>query len=142
MTIESIRSIVDDLVKKFQTNNPSELCKLLGIDVIETYLEDIACAMSMLGESCIILNKSLNLKTRNNAIELGHELGHIMLEHIHTDPLFIGRARLGDRLEYEADYFAVYLFLHKGENQQEYQNTEIFEKKVNYYLNRLKELRK
>jgi len=44
----------------------------------------------------------------------------------------------------EVDYFAVHIMLHKGNNQeqQKYVNSIEFENEMEYYLNKLRELRK
>lgn len=138
-----IRKLVDDLVFKYETNVPSELCKYLGIDIKETYnIEDIACIFKIFKDTTILLNKNLELSGVIRELTLGHELGHEQLGHTLENPQFITQLKMETRQENEADYFAVYLMLHKGHKQQRYVNSIEFENEIEYYLNKLRELRK
>ena len=75
---------------------------------------------------------------------IAHELGHEQIGHTLENPQFIKYMRMETKQESEADYFAVYLMLHRGNNQeqQRYVNSIEFESEMEYYLNKLRELRK
>lgn len=140
-----IRKIIDELIDKYKTNVPSELAEYLGIEIKETYsIEDIACIFKVFDTTTILLNKNFNLWGTIRELAIAHELGHEQIGHTLENPQFIKYMNMETRQENEADYFAVYLFLHKIDTkiQQRYVNSIDFENEIEYYLNKLKELRK
>lgn len=142
MGFTGIMKIVDELVYRYKTNVPSEICELLNIDIKETYsIKDIACIFNVFNTTTIFLNKSIKEEFRELA--LAHELGHERVGHISNDPLFIKQCNMANRQELQADFFAVYLFLHKKDRvlQENYINTDEFKNQIEYYLNKFKEVR-
>ena len=140
-----IRKIIDELIDKYKTNVPSELAEYLGIEIKETYsIEDIACIFKVFDTTTILLNKNFNLGGTVRELVIAHELGHEQIGHTLENPQFIKYMRMETKQESEADYFAVYLMLHRENNkeQQRYVNSIEFENEMEYYLNKLRELRK
>lgn len=140
-----IRKIIDDLIEKYKTNVPSELANYLGIEIKETYsIEDIACIFKVFDTTTILLNKNFNLRGTIKELAIAHELGHDQIGHTLENPQFIKYLKMETKQENEADYFAVYLMLHKvnTQEQQRYVNSIKFENEMEYYLNKLRELRK
>lgn len=140
-----IRKIIDDLIEKYKTNVPSELANYLGIEIKETYsIEDIACIFKVFDTTTILLNKNFNLRGTIKELAIAHELGHDQIGHTLENPQFIKYLRMETKQENEADYFAVYLMLHKvnTQEQQRYVNSIKFENEIEYYLAKLRELRK
>ena len=140
-----IRKIIDDLIEKYETNVPSELANYLGIEIKETYsIEDIACIFKVFDTTTILLNKNFNLRGTIKELAIAHELGHDQIGHTLENPQFIKYLRMETKQENEADYFAVYLMLHKvnTQEQQRYVNSIKFENEIEYYLAKLRELRK
>lgn len=140
-----IRKIIDDLIEKYKTDVPSELANYLGIEIKETYsIEDIACIFKVFDTTTILLNKNFNLRGTIKELAIAHELGHDQIGHTLENPQFIKYLKMETKQENEADYFAVYLMLHRGNNQeqQRYVNSIEFENEMEYYLNKLRELRK
>ena len=140
-----IRKIIDDLIEKYKTNVPSELANYLGIEIKETYsIEDIACIFKFFDTTTILLNKNFNLRGTIKELAIAHELGHDQIGHTLENPQFIKYLRMETKQENEADYFAVYLMLHKvnTQEQQRYVNSIKFENEIEYYLAKLRELRK
>lgn len=140
-----IRKIIDDLIEKYKTNVPSELANYLGIEIKETYsIEDIACIFKVFDTTTILLNKNFNLRGTIKELAIAHELGHDQIGHTLENPQFIKYLKMETKQENEADYFAVYLMLHKvnTQEQQRYVNSIKFENEIEYYLAKLRELRK
>ena len=114
-----IRKIIDDLIEKYKTNVPSELAEHLGIEIKETYsIEDIACIFKVFDTTTILLNKNFNLGGTVRELAIAHELGHEQIGHTLENPQFIKYMRMETKQESEADYFAVYLMLHRGNTQE------------------------
>lgn len=140
-----IRKIIDDLIEKYKTNVPSELANYLGIEIKETYsIEDIACIFKVFDTTTILLNKNFNLRGTIKELAIAHELGHDQIGHTLENPQFIKYLKMETKQENEADYFAVYLMLYKvnTQEQQRYVNSIKFENEIEYYLAKLRELRK
>lgn len=138
-----IRKLIDELVEKYKTNDPIELCSHLDIDIIEVLNVDIiACTVKILDKTAILINKSVGMNETIRALAIGHEMCH-GLYHESDDPLFIKQNMLlmSSRLEYEADFFAAYLFLHKKESQNEFIEDDDFIDSLEDCMSKLKKLR-
>lgn len=143
MGFTRIMKIVDELVYKYKTNIPSEICNLLDIDIKETCsIKDIACIFNIFDTTTILIKK--DIKEEFKELALAHELGHDRVGHISNDPLFIKQCNMENRHELQADFFAVYLFLHKKDKvlQEKYIKTDEFKNQIDYYLNKFKEIRR
>ena len=97
--VERIQEIVDELIVKCGTIKPSEICDLLGIEMINEELpkETNGFFVNIEGHFVIVLNTELNDTTKRKVV--AHELGHIVL---HND-LNIERLK-SDTLMYPPKY--------------------------------------
>lgn len=139
-----IRKLVDELVEKYETNDPIELCSHLDIDIIEVSNVDIiACTVKILDKTAILINKAININEILRTLTIGHEMCH-GLYHESDDPLFIRQnmLQMSSRMEYEADFFAAYLYLHKGENQKKFTDTKEYSNQIESCMEELRNLRK
>ena len=112
-----IKKIVNDLVSKYKTNNPFELCKHLGIYVIEEKLGTINGYFNeVLGIQFIHINSELYHDERRNFV-VAHELGHAIL-HPNFNYNFLKTHTLYnvEKYEKEANKFAFYLIANKEMN--------------------------
>lgn len=110
--IINIKSIVNDLIKKYKTNDPYELASLLKITVKDAPLhEDIKGMYQYVDRNKFIyINSNLLYHTKKSTC--GHELGHAIL-HPKTNCIFLRDYTLfsPSKLEKEANLFAAHLLL-------------------------------
>lgn len=105
--------LVLDIVKHFQTNNPNEICEMMGIRVRRQHLLDgRGFYIKNPWLRIIVLDDRLSLNMAD--IVLAHELGHIFLHHSGERLFFYDTANNPDyrRKEYEANKFAFLLIAH------------------------------
>ena len=139
-----IRKLVDELVEKYETNDPMELCSHLDINITEvSNIDVIACTLKILDRTEILINKTINMSEVLRTLTIGHEMCH-GLYHESDDPMFIRQnmLQMSSRMEHEADFFAAYLFLHKGKNQKKFMESKEFLEQIEQCMEELKQLRK
>lgn len=111
-----IKKVVENLVSEYQTRNPYELAKLLGIIVIEENLGTInGYYNEVLGVKFIHINE--NLSKFRKKFTVAHELGHAIL-HPNFNYHFLKNYTLFNinRFEKEANKFALSLILGNDAN--------------------------
>ena len=131
---------VRNLVRKFKTTNPLEICRKLDIDV---QFEDLGkkckgyCRRSN-GGNFIVINS--NFSEFLQLIILLHELGHIVLKHPRKDVIFMKTHFLGvsNRLENEANLFLAEFLVQKFQDEESEMEVTEEDKKI---LQRIMELR-
>lgn len=107
-----IKYEVENLVKKYKTNNPFQLIYDLDIILYHTYLKHNTkgCYTKKFGERLIIINK--NLCYEEQRMVAAHELAHAIL---HTDVNILALSTNSDwhksRYEREANIFAAELLI-------------------------------
>lgn len=115
----TIKRTVAELVQKYNTDEPEELCHALGIVVVDCDLPKVTkgfCMMLKTG-TAIVLNQSLDTTERRCCI--AHELGHAVL-HEGLNYLFMSHntCMVTGRYEREADLFAAFLLLREIKNDE------------------------
>lgn len=109
--ILGIPDLVNNLIKKYKTNNPMELCDYLGIKVIYEDLGSIHGFYQYAPKNKIIhLNVKLN--ETDMLFTCAHELGHAIL-HSNLNILFLENktAQVKGKYEIQADQFAAELLI-------------------------------
>lgn len=104
--MDSIKNIVNDLVTKFKTRNPFELCDYLNIPILYEPLGNIkGFFQNTLNTPIIHLNSNLN--EYEVKCVLSHELGHAVL-HKDLNVCFLKHYTFSvtDKYENEANQFA------------------------------------
>lgn len=111
-TRSDIRKIVKRIVKRYNTNNPFEICKILGVYVryYDMPTSFLGCQIKIYKTS----NITLNLKNDSfiNQYTLCHELGHHVLRHdINVNGMLntFEKRYIADGIEFEANCFMVEL---------------------------------
>ncbi|CEN31008.1 phage repressor protein [[Clostridium] sordellii] len=128
--MSSIKNIVNNLVSKFKTRNPVELCDYLNIPILYEPLGNIkGFFQNTLNTSIIHLNS--NLDEHEVKCVVSHELGHAVL-HKDLNVCFLKNYTFSvtDRYENEANIFAAELLIEDklfNDFLQEYGNITIFQ---------------
>ncbi|AMX00447.1 ImmA/IrrE family metallo-endopeptidase [Rummeliibacillus stabekisii] len=119
--MEWINDVIEKYIKKYKTNCPFELAKLLNIHVIFYDLPDEVDGMyyyTKRNKFIFINNKLSEFKQR---FVCGHEIGHAELHTKISTPFLRSSTWFSvDRIEVEANYFATHLLLYN----QEFENYE------------------
>lgn len=111
---KKIKSLADDLIKKYKTNDPEFLADLLGIKLYyRADFKDLLGFYSIVNNlHCIFIKKDLELPIQRTVI--AHELGHHFLHDIivesggfHDTGIF----NINGSVEYEANAFAAQLLI-------------------------------
>lgn len=108
--------IVEELVNKYQTSNPFELCDHLNVDVRYADLGSIRGMYRYTKRNKFItLNSALDLSPIEYKMICAHELGHLLLHkdenRVMMDRAFCSRIYKPPRYENEANRFALYLLM-------------------------------
>ncbi|MCS1393007.1 ImmA/IrrE family metallo-endopeptidase [Lysinibacillus boronitolerans] len=106
-----IKMIIEQLVKKYGTNNPFKLADLLGIVIVFEPLGSIQGYYSRSHRTKVVhINENLPYNTQ--LLTCAHELGHAIL-HPEENTAFLKKNTLfsTDKIEIEANTFAVELLL-------------------------------
>lgn len=109
--MNNIKNIVNNLVTKFETRNPFELCKCLNIPILYEPLGNIkGFFQNTLNTPIIHLNSNLNEYEINCVIS--HELGHAVL-HKDFNVCFLKHYTFSvtDKYENEANKFTAELLI-------------------------------
>lgn len=113
----NIPQIVDEIIKKYKTKNPFEICKSLDIQVVFVSLPSNINGFfrNNFGDKCIILSKSLSSKKAEFCC--AHELGHALL-HDSLNSVFLSSNTYfcTEKFENEADTFAAFLLFDDAES--------------------------
>lgn len=106
-----IKSIVNQLVRKYHTRNPYELCDYTDVLVqIGDLGKIMGCYLLIKRQKCIMLNSSI-IDTPLEKVVLSHELGHSRL-HRKNDCYFYGSTFFNKaKEENEANTFAAELLV-------------------------------
>lgn len=106
-----IKLVVNKLIKKYGTNDPSQLAAELGITIIYNFLgESLGFCLSYKRQKIIVINENCPDELLNFTI--AHELGHAIL-HKRINTPFLKKHTLVsiDKIERQANTFAVELLL-------------------------------
>lgn len=121
MPRKQVRKIVEDLISKYETNDPLLLCSHLGVDLLSEDLGNSVMGIrTRINRISIIILNSRNSDSENFET-LVHELGHHCCGH-NTNVEYLkrdNRAFVTYGVEYEANCFMVELLLY-GANLAEH----------------------
>lgn len=108
---QDIKRLVNNMVEKYHTRNPYELCDYTNILLRTGNLGDVlGCYLLVKKQKCIMLNEKI-IGTPMEKIVLSHELGHSKL-HWKNDCYFYGSTFfLKNKEENEANTFAAELLI-------------------------------
>lgn len=102
------------LITKYGTNNPEELCRFLGIVLVDQPLPKVTkgFCLTLTAGRAIVLNENLQPYERRSCI--AHELGHALL-HNGINYMFVSQSTqmVTGKYETEADLFAAALLLNE-----------------------------
>ncbi|MEK5068058.1 ImmA/IrrE family metallo-endopeptidase [Sporosarcina sp. FSL K6-1508] len=118
-----IKEIVEDLVRKYSTNNPFEIAAAKNIHVIERDMHEEICGFYkyMRRNKLIFLNSNLN--ERDKFFTCAHELGHSELHPRLSTPFLKRKTFFSiNKIEAEANRFAVELLM-PDETVYKYKNS-------------------
>lgn len=112
---------IEQITRRYGTDDPQRLCDALGIPIVKTRLEGSVKGffMSVAGKRIIVVNDELDAVAENYCI--AHELGHSLL-HENLNLAFLSSTLLSvGRYEREADLFAAYLILGQPSKEKLYE---------------------
>ena len=108
-----IRTIAHELITKFDTRDPFELCKAIGVEVFYADLGNLKGMYKYLKKNRFaVINENLDVYTRT--LVCAHELGHDILHQDLAKKICLQEFILYDmrsRPEYEANLFASEILL-------------------------------
>lgn len=120
----SIREKVDDLIKKYGTNDPFKIAEFMGILVL---YENLGTSLGYFSKICRIPIIHINelIPYEKQLFTVTHELGHAVL-HPNENTAFLKANTLysTDRIEIEANTFAIHLLSKQAENITIHEATE------------------
>jgi len=106
-----IKKIVEQLVKKYGTNDPFKLAEMLGIVIV---LEPLGSIYGYYSKShrTKVIHINENLSFEKQIYTCAHELGHVV-QHPEVNTAFLKKHTLfsTDKIEIEANTFAIELLL-------------------------------
>jgi len=109
--VKSIKRKVDELIKKYKTNNPYQIAKLKNIEI---QYADLGNTLGFYFHDSRIkfININNNLSTEMQRFVCAHELGHAILHPRSNTPFLKKNTFFSiDKIEVEANTFAVELLL-------------------------------
>ena len=118
MLDEEIKNTAMDIIKKYNTNDPFEICDLLGIKIVfKNYNKDAkAFFYEVSGNKIIYINSNYTNKAKK--IFCAHELGHILLAHRDVNNFESENLKL----EREANLFALYMLFDENDFDIKFKN--------------------
>jgi len=134
---KNIRLRVRNLVRKYRTRNPYEICEKMGIDVKYNYLgKTKGYSRRYLGFGFIVINEELSDFFKY--LVLIHELGHITLKHCNKELSLMKNYYFffSNKLENEANLFLAEFLFNYTDFEDFYITEE--EKKILMKLSELK----
>ena len=116
------KSMVNEVVSKYKTNNPYELIEILNINLFFKPLGKVnGFLLKNKRNYFIYINSSLSQLERR--FTLCHELGHFFM-HKNFNTIFLNRGfNLTNKLENEANRFAIFLTLKNYQDIKDYDFT-------------------
>lgn len=109
--MQDIKKVVKKLIRKYKTNDPFELCGLLGIDVLYSDLGSVrGIYQYKFKKRMVHINCHLEPNIKRQVC--AHELGHAIL-HKNTNTVFLDRFTYlsTEKVEIEANIFAAELLI-------------------------------
>ncbi|CAK7067017.1 ImmA/IrrE family metallo-endopeptidase [Tissierella sp.] len=132
---KEIIEIRDGLIELYKTKDPFELCRSLGVKVVETDLGDniLGFFQRVLGEEVIYLNNRIEDFNEKEYVcfhELGHVVCHPELSICFLEKIFY----IKDKYENEADIFAAYFLIPDNDDIDIYEIENMTTKQLSSYF--------
>lgn len=110
--MDRIKQLVTDIVKKYNTRDPYELCDYLGIKIMECNLGKRAMGLHQNHNGVSVIHLNENIDNDCKKYVLAHEIGHLLL-HKNANLLFMKGKTLfcESKLENQANKFAIEFLL-------------------------------
>lgn len=110
-----MNDIINELLKKYGTNNPFELCTYLDIHIVKEDLgKQIYGYLQRLDDNLVIIHINNTIPYHLQKYSCAHELGHALLQPDLSIGFFIENPLLvKNKAEIEADKFAAELLIQK-----------------------------
>lgn len=114
--------LVLEIIKKFKTNDPFELCDLMNVNVHYANLGTLRGMYRYNKRNCFItLNSALELTYVEYKFICAHELGHLLMHKDYNRIMMDHPGYKPNRYENEANKFAMFLLM---ESLDEYEREE------------------
>lgn len=118
-----IENEIGKLIQKYNTNNPKNILKDLGITILSANLGGVT-AHKITSNRITIITKDYNLDEYQERFVLAHELGHVIL-HRGQSTTFYRSYEFGNavipKIEREANEFATKLLLYDQNYDNKYE---------------------
>lgn len=118
MLDKEIKNIAINTIKRFNTNDPFEICNLLGIEIIFKNFNQNAKAFFYEAFNKKFIYINCNYLNKAQKIFCAHELGHILLEHKGINNFEAENLEL----EREANLFTLYMLFNEDDFDMKFEN--------------------
>ena len=114
-TLQDIKTIVNNITKKYYTTEPIQLCQVLGIHLLQADIQPIKGYYTK-SNRIKMITTAYGLSDKEKNIVISHELGHSILHNDISTTFYHNFTRLSvGRIENEANIFAMHLIIKKYE---------------------------
>ena len=120
--MQDIKDIVDELTARYETTDPIQLCRALGIHLLQAEIQPIKGHYTK-SNRIKMITTAYSLSDKEKSIVIAHELGHSILHNDISTTFYHTFTKLNvARIENEVNVFAMYLTLKNHEYELEYIN--------------------
>lgn len=113
-----MKEVINNLVKKYKTNNPFDIAKSMGAIILFDNIGDCNGFCLTINRQCIVYINN-NLPNPQQRLTMAHELGHMVLHKGYNTPFLKQHTHLlVNKMEIEANKFAMHLLINDNDLEE------------------------